>query len=108
MNITRPSKQRTLIHHNYARHRIQTLEEEASILRNLRRTTLCSSRRRANTIVRDPIPIPPLLNFTSRGSTVSRQDKKDDEREVEERVNLMVEEVLAFISTDIEGFERER
>ena len=106
MNITRPSKQRTLIHHNYTRHRIQTLEEEASNLYDLRRTASCSSRRRTNTNVRDPIPIPPLLNLTSRGSTLSRQDKKDNEREIEERVNLMVEEVLAFISIDIEGFER--
>lgn len=111
MNVTRRENERKLIHHynRYSPHdrdsRIQTFEE-ASILHNPsadRTRRSCSSQRtNHNAIAREPFPIPPLLNLTSRGSNIS-QDKKDSEREIEKRVNLLVEEVLAFISTDIEG-----
>lgn len=110
MNITRRGNERKLIHrynryNPHDRDRMQYLEAPSVIHHDPHddRTSCGSSQRTlTNAIARDPFPIPPLLTLTSRGSNVSR-DKKDSERELEKRVNLMVEEVLAFISTDIEG-----
>ena len=104
MNITRRGNERKLIHrynryNPHDRDRIQTLEAPSVIHHDpIHRSASCFRTNHA--IARDPFPIPSPRLLTTRVSVVS-QENKANERELEERVNLMVEEVLAFISLDI-------
>ena len=109
MNIIRQENERKLIQHYnrynpHDRDRIQTLEADSVIHHQYeptqRRPESCS---RTSTIARDafvPFPTPSPRLLTTRVPAVSQN--KADERELEERVNSMVEEVLAFISLDID------
>lgn len=99
MNIRRQENERKLIqqcnrYNPHDRDRIQTLEAASLIHHDpIHRSESCL-------IAREPFPTPSPRLLTTRVSAVS-QENKAYERELEERVNLMVEEVLAFISLDI-------
>lgn len=107
MNIRRQENERKLIqqYNRYNPHdtrdRIQTLEAASLIHHDpIRRSGSASCSQTNHTIAREPFPTPSPRLLTTRVSAVSQQNKAY-ERELEERVNLMVEEVLAFISLDI-------